>query len=421
MGVKVAVIGGGSTYTPELIEGLANRSARLPIDTLTLLDIDAERLAVVGGLAGRMLSRVGWPGRLELTGDRESAIDGADFVLVQLRIGGQAARLVDETLPTEFGTIGQETTGAGGFAKGLRTIPVVLELAELVSRRGAPGAWIVDFTNPVGMVTQALLDDGHRAIGLCNVAITVQRRIASLLGVDPDRVQLEHVGLNHLSWVRGVIVNGVDRLPELLASRGAEIADEMELPLDAFRRLGAIPSYYLRYFYTFDEVLAQQRNGHTRAQEVIDIEARLLEMYRDPTLNEKPALLADRGGAYYSEAAAQLLASLYDGRGDVQVVDLRNDGALGELADDDVVELSARIDRDGAHPLPQRPLPDEMRELITQVKAYERLAISAARSGDRGVALEALRANPLVGPHTDPVPLLAALLDANRGHLPRFF
>jgi 6-phospho-beta-glucosidase len=328
---------------------------------------------------------------------------------------------VDETLPTEFGTIGQETTGAGGFAKGLRTIPVVLELAELVSRRGARGAWIVDFTNPVGMVTQALLDDGHRAIGLCNVAITVQRRIASLLGVDPDRVQLEHVGLNHLSWVRGVDVDGVDRLPELLASRGAEIADEMELPLDAFRRLGAIPSYYLRYFYRFDEVLAEQLNGHTRAQEVIDIEARLLEMYRDPTLDEKPALLADRGGAYYSEAAAQLLASLYDGRGDVQVVDLHNDGALGELADDDVVELSARIDRDGAHPLPQRPLPDEMRELITQVKAYERLAISAARSGDRGVALEALRANPLVGPHTDPVPLLGALLDANRGHLPRFF
>jgi 6-phospho-beta-glucosidase len=421
MGVKVAVIGGGSTYTPELIEGLANRSARLPIDALTLHDIDPERLGIVGGLAGRMLSRVGWPGRLELAGDREAAVDGADFVLVQLRIGGQAARLVDETLPTEFGTIGQETTGAGGFAKGLRTIPVVLELAELVSHRGAPGAWIVDFTNPVGMVTQALVDDGHRAIGLCNVAITVQRRMASLLGVDAERVQLEHVGLNHLSWVRGVHVDGVDRLPELLASRGAAIAEEMGLPLDAFRRLGAIPSYYLRYFYTFDAVLAKQRDGHTRAQEVIDIEARLLEMYRDPTLDEKPALLADRGGAYYSEAAAQLLASLHDGRGDVQVVDVRNGGAVRELADDEVVEVPARIDREGAHPVPQRPLPDEMRELITQVKDYERLAISAALSGDRGVALEALRANPLVGPRTDPEPLLAALLDANRRHLPRFF
>jgi 6-phospho-beta-glucosidase len=421
MGVKVAVIGGASTYTPELIDGLANRSARLPIDTLALLDIDAERLGVVGGLAGRMLSRVGWPGRLELTGDREAAIDGADFVLVQLRIGGQAARLVDETLPTEFGTIGQETTGAGGFAKGLRTIPVVLELAELVSQRGAPGAWIVDFTNPVGMVTQALLNAGHRAIGLCNVAITVQRRMASLLGIDPDRVQLEHVGLNHLSWVRGVHVDGVDRLPELLDSHGAEFAEEMDLPIDAFRRLGAIPSYYLRYFYAFDTVLAKQRDGHTRAEEVIDIEARLLDMYRDPTLDEKPALLANRGGAYYSEAAAQLLASLHDGRGDVQVVDVRNGGAVRELADDEVVEVPASIDRDGAHPVPQRPLPDEMRELITQVKDYERLAISAALSGDRAVALEALRANPLVGPRTDPEPLLAALLDANRRHLPRFF
>jgi 6-phospho-beta-glucosidase len=421
MGVKVAVIGGGSTYTPELIEGLANRADRLPIDHLALHDIDAERLAVVGGLAGRMLKRAGWPGQLELTVDREAAIDGADFVLVQLRIGGQAARLVDETLPPEFGTIGQETTGAGGFAKGLRTIPVVLELAERVARRATAGAWIVDFTNPVGMVTQALLDEGHRAIGLCNVAITIQRRIASWLGVEPDDVQLEHVGLNHLSWIRGVQVGGVDRLPELLAAHGPAIAEEMDLPLEAFRRLGAIPSYYLRYFYTFDDVLAEQRDGHTRAQEVIDIEGRLLDMYRDPALDRKPALLADRGGAFYSEAAAQLLASLHDGRGDVQVVDVRNGGAMRELPDDAVVELPARIDHEGAHPLPQRPFPDEMRELITAVKAYERLAISAARSGDRAVALAALRANPLVGPRTKAEPLLAALLDANRQHLPRFF
>jgi 6-phospho-beta-glucosidase len=421
MGVKVAVIGGGSTYTPELIEGLANRSARLPIDELALLDIDQDRLAVVGGLAGRMLRRVEWPGHLELTGDREAAIDGADFVLIQLRIGGQAARLVDETLPADFGTIGQETTGAGGFAKGLRTIPVVLELAELVARRGASKAWIVDFTNPVGMVTQALLDEGFRAIGLCNVAITLQRHLAAMLEVEPERVELEHVGLNHLSWVRSVRVDGVDRLPVLLAERGDAIADDMDLPVDAFRRLGAIPSYYLRYFYTFEQVLAKQRDGHTRAQEVIDIEARLLEMYRDPELDRKPALLADRGGAFYSEAAAQLLASLHDGRGDVQVVDVRNHGAIRELAEDDVVEVPARIDRDGAHPLPQRPLPAEMLGLVSEIKAYERLAILAARSGDRGTALAALRANPLVGPRTDPEPLLAALLDANRRYLPAFF
>ncbi|MDP9251103.1 MAG: 6-phospho-beta-glucosidase, partial [Chloroflexota bacterium] len=328
MGLKVVVIGVGSTYTPELIDGLARRAERLPIGELVLHDIDGERLAVVGGLAQRMLRRAGWSGRLTQTTDRGAAIDGADFVLVQLRIGGQAARLVDETLPLRFGTIGQETTGAGGFAKALRTIPVVLELADVTRRTAASGAWMIDFTNPVGIVTQALLDAGQRAVGLCNVAINIQRDVARRLGVEPQRVDLEQAGLNHLSWVRHVRVDGVDRLPELLATQGDEIAREMDLPAEAFRRLDAIPSYYLRYYYSFAEVLGRQQNGHSRAEEVADIERRLLEMYRDPTLDVKPALLDDRGGAFYSEVAAQLLASLNDGRGDVQVVDLRNDGSL---------------------------------------------------------------------------------------------
>jgi 6-phospho-beta-glucosidase len=421
MGLKVVVIGGGSTYTPELIDGFARRADRLPIDELVLHDIDPERLTVVGGLAGRMLRRAGWGGRLVLTSDRDAAIDGADFVLVQLRVGGQAARLVDETLPLRFGTIGQETTGAGGFAKALRTIPVVLELAELTRRRAASGAWIVDFTNPVGMVTQALLDDGHRAVGLCNVAITLQRHMAKRLGVNPEQVDLEQVGLNHLSWVRALRVDGVDRLPGLLESQADSIAEEMDLPVDAFRRLGAIPSYYLRYYYAFAEVLRRQRAGHSRAEEVMAIERQLLEQYRDPNLNTKPALLSDRGGAFYSEAAAQLLASLHDGRGDAQVVDIRNDGSIAELPEDVVVEIAARIDRGGAHPLLQAPLPAEMRDLVLAVKTYERLTIRAARTGDRAVALAALAANPLVGPYTDPEPLLDALLEANRAHLPAFF
>ncbi len=216
MGVKIAVVGGGSTYTPELVEGFEARRDRMPIDELVLLDTDPRRLEIVGGLAQRMLDRLDWTGRLRCTGDREAAIDGADFVLIQLRVGGQAARLVDETLPPTFGVVGQETTGAGGFAKALRTVPVVLELAELTAKRGAPGAWIVDFTNPVGIVSQALLDAGHRAIGLCNVAINIQRGMAERFGVSPDRVELEHVGLNHLSWERAVRVDGVDRLPELI-------------------------------------------------------------------------------------------------------------------------------------------------------------------------------------------------------------
>ena len=418
MGVRIAVVGGGSTYTPELIEGFAVRGSRLPVDELILLDPDPDRVEIVGGLARRMLNRLEWPGRLIL----DAALDGADFVLIQLRIGGQAARYLDETLPPRHGTIGQETTGAGGFAKALRTVPVVLDIAERAARRAAPGHWIVDFTNPVGIVSQALLDDGHRAIGLCNVAIGFQRRFAERFGVSPDRVELEHVGLNHLTWERAVRVDGVDRLPELLATDLDELAADLGMPADLVRVLEAIPSYYLRYYYQFDTVLAeQQTDGHaTRAEAVQDIETRLLEMYRDPHLAEKPALLADRGGAFYSEAAAQLIASLHDGAGDIQVVNVRNNGALPDLPDDAVVEIPARVDRDGAHPLPLAPLAPEMRGLVQQAKAYEELAIAAARSGDRDVALRALLANPLVGRWEIADRLLTEILGANQAYLPRF-
>jgi 6-phospho-beta-glucosidase len=421
MGLKVAVIGGGSTYTPELIDGLASRHERLPIDELVLHDINAERREVVGGLAQRMLTRLGWGGRLTLTDDARAAIDGASFVLVQLRIGGQAARLLDETLPLRFGTIGQETTGAGGLAKALRTVPIVLGLAELARQHAAPDAWIVDFTNPVGIVTQALIDRGHRALGLCNVAITLQRSMAEKLGVDPERLELEHVGLNHLSWITAARVDGFDRLPELIERHGTEIASDLGLPGSAIRELGAVPSYYLRYYYAFNEVLAEQNGGHHRAEEVMEIERRLLEMYADPELDRKPDLLADRGGAYYSEAAAQLLASLHDGAGDVQVVDVRNGEAMAELDPDDVVEVPSQIDRDGAHPIRQPAMSPASRDLVRAVKAYERLAIRAAESGERADVKAALEAHPLVGPRIGDVePLLDALLEANRPYLPQF-
>src|SRR6186997_869352 len=278
MGVKIAVVGGGSTYTPELVEGFVRRHDRLPIDELVLLDIDPGRLEIVGGLARRMLDRLDWGGRLVLSGDREAAIDGADFVLIQLRVGGQAARLTDETIPPSFGVVGQETTGAGGLAKALRTVPLVLELAELTGRRAAPGAWIVDFTNPVGIVTQALIDGGHRALGLCNVAINIQRNLAEHFGLTPDRVELEHVGLNHLSWERAVRVDGVDRLPELLESEPEVLADHVGLPVEIVRTLRAIPSYYLHYYYDTAAVVAEQRDGHTRAGDVMEIERQLLEL-----------------------------------------------------------------------------------------------------------------------------------------------
>jgi 6-phospho-beta-glucosidase len=415
--VKVAVVGAGSTYTPELVDGFARRQDELTVDELALHDIDRERLEVVGGLAARILAKGDWPGRLGRTTDPDAALDGADVVVVQLRVGGQQARLVDETLPLEFGCIGQETTGPGGFAKALRTVPVVLDLAA----RAAPDAWIIDFTNPVGIVTRALLDAGHRAMGLCNVAIGFQRRLARLLGVQPERVQLGHVGLNHLSWIRSVRVDDADRLPELLDQHGEELAAEVDLPLRLLRTLGAIPSYYLRYYYLRGRVLAEQRQNRPRASDVAAIEAELLALYRDPALAETPALLQTRGGAFYSEAAAQLIAALAGDTGEVQVVDVRNGGAVAGLPPEAVIELPARVDRDGAHPLPQTPLAPELLGLVQQMAAYEQLAVAAARSGDRRVALAALLANPLVADYEVAVPLLDALLAANRPYLPRFF
>jgi 6-phospho-beta-glucosidase len=423
MGVKVAVIGGGSTYTPELVEGFVTRGDRLPVDELVLLDIDPERLAIVGALAERQLRRVGWDGRLVLSGDRREALEGANFAIVQLRVGGNKARYTDETIPLEFDCIGQETTGAGGFAKALRTVPVVLELAELTAEIGAPGAWFVDFTNPTGLVTQALLDHGHRALGLCNVAIGFQREFARHFGVEPERVQLEHVGLNHLTWERKVFVDGVDRLTELLADPPLEPGEEdiEGMPIGFVRELGAIPSYYLHYYYRTSQVLAHQRTERTRAEEVMEIEAGLLELYKDPTLDTKPALLEQRGGAFYSDAAAALVASLNADTGDVQVVNVRNEGAIANLADDDVVEVACVVDAAGAHPLPVDPLAPEMHALVSHAKDYEKLTIAAALSGSRVDALKALMANPLIPDWDTAVPLLDALLEVNRRYLPRFW
>ncbi|HEY6693690.1 MAG TPA: 6-phospho-beta-glucosidase [Solirubrobacteraceae bacterium] len=394
--MKVAVIGGGSTYTPELVSGLAG----LPVTELVLHDIDAERRDVVGGLAGRILDRTGFAGDLRLTGDLDAAVDGADFVLIQIRVGGQAARLRDETLPLACGCIGQETTGAGGFAKAMRTVPVVLDIAERVAERAAPGAWIVDFTNPVGIVTRALLDAGHRAVGLCNVAIGLQRHIARLLGVEPARVLVDQVGLNHLTWVRAVHVDGSDVLPALLTAHGDELARGAGLPRWLLDELGVIPSYYLHYFYAHDIVLAEQRDGAVpRATTVAEIERELLEMYRDPSLTEKPALLERRGGAYYSEAAVGLVASLSGGGDAVHEVDMRNGGTLAGLADDDVVEVPARVGRDGLEPLGQAPLAPELLGLVQHVAAYERLTAEAAVTRDDVTARKALLAHPLIGQH----------------------
>jgi 6-phospho-beta-glucosidase len=392
--MKIAVIGAGSTYTPELVAGLS----ALDVRELVLHDIDAERLSVVGALAERMLDRVGFAGGIELTGELERAVDGADFVLVQIRVGGQAARLSDETFPLACGCIGQETTGAGGFAKALRTVPVVLDIAERVRERAADGAWIVDFTNPVGIVTRSLLDAGHRAVGLCNVAIGFQRKFARLLGIEPEEIVVDHVGLNHLTWVRSAWVGDEDVLPALLAEHGDDLAAEVGQPRRLIDELGVLPSYYLKYFYAHDEVLDAQLGGEKpRAAVVAEIERELLEMYRDPNLNEKPALLEQRGGAFYSEAAVGLVSALSGAKPGVHVVDIRNEATVEGLQADDVIEVPARVDANGPVALPQRPLAPELLGLVQHVAAYERLAAEAAVTRDVVTARKALLAHPLVG------------------------
>jgi 6-phospho-beta-glucosidase len=416
--LKVAVIGAGSTYTPELVSGLSRERDRIEVGELVLHDVDAERLDVVGALAARMLDRQSFGGRLELTTELDRALQSADVVLVQIRVGGQAARLSDETVPLACGCIGQETTGAGGFAKAMRTVPVVLEIADRARELASDDAWIVDFTNPVGIVTRALLDAGHRAVGLCNVAIGFQRSFARMLGVEPERVLVDQVGLNHLTWVRAVRVGDDDVLPELLDAHGEEIAADLELPVALLRELGVIPSYYLRYFYLHDRVLAEQREGVPRAEVVAEIERELLDLYRDPALSEKPALLERRGGAFYSEAATALVASLFADTGDPQVVDVRNEGTLAGFADDDVVEVPARIAGRGPEPLPQEPLAPELLGLAQHVAAYERLTAAAARSRDPGTARKALLTHPLVGQWEPAVELLDRLAAAESSGTP---
>jgi 6-phospho-beta-glucosidase len=415
--MKLCVVGGGSTYTPELVDGLARLRDTLPVSELTLVDPDERRLEPVGAVSRRILARYGHPCVIRTTTALDEGVDGAGAVLLQLRVGGQAARQVDETLPLACGCVGQETTGAGGLAKALRTVPVVLDIAERVTRL-APDAWIVNFTNPVGIVTRALLDAGHRAVGLCNVAIGFQRRFARALGVPPGDIRLGHVGLNHLTWERSVHLGEEDVLPKLLAEHAEQLAADIGLPSALLRRLGVVPSYYLRYFYEHDAVVAQQLAAPSRAEEVAAIEKRLLRMYADPALDTKPELLERRGGAFYSEAAVDLLASLSADRGDVQVVNVRGGGRLPFLPPEAVIEVPARVTAAGADPLPVDPVEPLFAGLIAHVTAYEELALEAALKGGVDRVADALLAHPLIGQVSAATDLADRLVAANAAHLP---
>jgi 6-phospho-beta-glucosidase len=416
--VKLCVVGAGSTYTPELVDGLIRMRQLLAVDELALVDTDERRLEILTGMTRRMLARAGDPTRVSPTLSLEEGAEGADAVLIQLRVGGQAARIVDESLPLRCGCIGQETTGFGGLAKALRTVPVVLDIAERV-RRLAPDTWIVDFTNPVGIVTKALLDEGHKAVGLCSAAMVFQRHFAKVLGIAPEAIELDHVGLNHLTWEIGVRADGRDVLGELTTEHVDRVAPASGLPADLVRRLGVVPSYYLHYFWDHDDLVEHARTHESRAEEVHAIEADLLQLYEDERVAEKPELLSRRGGAFYSEAAVELLASLLGTSTQHRhVVNLRNRGTLPFLADDAVVEVPANVTSGAVDPIPMPPLDPLYQGLVAHVSAYEELALQAALLGGRERVFRALLAHPLIGQERQAETLTDLLLEANARFLP---
>jgi 6-phospho-beta-glucosidase len=433
--MKIAVIGGGSTYTPELVNGFLARVSTLPLSELWLMDIDPERLAVVGGFAQRMVKAKGDPFKVILSTDQRASVAGASYVTTQLRVGMMPARRGDEYLGKRHGLIGQETTGVGGMAKALRTIPVILGIARDIRETAVPGEplpLLANFTNPAGLVTEALTRYASDipAVGVCNVGITTKmgllERIEALTGqaIDPDTAQLNTLGLNHLTWHRGFTIDGEEMWPRIMEVAVAEARAEEHPEWDpaTLETLGMIPNYYLQYFYYTGKKLSEQDKWPpSRAEEVMTIEDGLLRDYANPALTEPPADLMKRGGAYYSTLATQLINSHFNDLGQVHVVNVRQGGAVREWPADWVLELPARVDRDGIHPLPAAPLPPACFGLLAQVKMYELLTVEAAVHGDRDAAYQALLTNPL-GPPADRVEaVLNDMLETNRQWLPQFF
>jgi 6-phospho-beta-glucosidase len=431
--LKIAVIGGGSSYTPELIEGFIKRYHELPVKDLYLVDIEAgrEKLEIVGSLAKRMLEKANVPINLHLTFDRREAIRDADFVTTQMRVGLLEARGRDERIPLKYNCIGQETTGAGGFAKGLRTIPVILDICKDIEEL-APNALLVNFTNPAGMVTEAVLKYSKvRTMGLCNLPIETKMQIAHLMGVDVSSIDIEMVGINHLNWTTKILVDGVDRTAEILFQASGDSKFTMQnIPgfswsPEFIQSLGALPCGYHRYFYMKEQMLKKQleevQTKGTRAEIVKQVETELFELYKDPNLAVKPKQLELRGGAYYSEAALNLISSIYNNKKDCQIVNVRNNGTIPSLPDDASIEVNCVIGSDGAKPIQlTTPMNPKIRGLLQIVKAYEELAIEAAVKGDYNAALQALTIHPLVGSIDLAKPMLDDILEENRAFLPQF-
>ncbi len=424
--LKVSVIGAGSSYTPELIEGFIEGFDDLPITQISLADIDEERLRIIGALTQRMVHTVGKEIAVETTLDRRKSIDGADFVINQIRVGGMAARTLDETIPLKFGVIGQETTGPGGFAKALRTIPVVLDIANDMKSL-APDAFLINFTNPAGLITEALCRySSVPTIGLCNLPIGDEMKYAEKWGVERSLIHLDWVGLNHLNWTRGATINQQNVWPELFTMELEEARnrewDGWSFSADILETLGMIPCGYLNYYYNHDLMLKKQKTASvSRGAQVKEIEKQLMEMYQDPDLKEKPKLLEQRGGAYYSKVAVSLIAAIANNKKEIHIVNTLNRGAIPNLPHDVVVEVPCLIDATGAKSLKTDPLPPEIRGLVQAVKAFEELTLIAGVEGDRRIAIQALLAHPLIPSYHTAKELTEALLEAHQKYLPQFF
>lgn len=430
-GLKIAVIGGGSSYTPELVEGLINGYHEMPIAEIWLVDIEAgkQKLDIVGNLAKRMVRKAGLPIQVNLTLNRREAIKDADFVSTQMRVGMLEARKLDEHIPISHGVIGQETTGPGGMFKALRTIPVILDICRDMEEL-APNAWMLNFTNPAGMITEAVHKySSIKSIGLCNSPINFKKSLAVTYNVPEDKVLPEFVGINHLHWVTSALVDGKEVLPELLAGEGGEYTAS-NVPTfgwdpEFLQSLSAVPTYYLKYFYMMNEMFAEmkeslEKNG-TRADIVSQVEKELFELYEDETLEEKPKQLEQRGGAYYSEAAVKLMQSLYLGRNDIQTLNVANGGIYDFLPEDASIEVNCVVTSGGPIPLVPGQVPSHIKGLLHAVKTYESLAIEAAVTGDRALALQALVHHPLVPSVSTAKVLLDEMLEAHRQYLPNFF
>lgn len=428
--LKIAVIGGGSSYTPEIVEGFIKRYNEMPVRELWLVDIEQgqHKLAIVGELAKRMVEKAGVPIDIKLTLNRREAIAGADFVTTQMRVGLLEARRRDEHIPIKYGVIGQETTGPGGLLKALRTIPVILDICKDIEEL-APDAWLLNFTNPAGIVTEAVQKYSRvKTVGLCNSPINFTKFLAKEYSVSEREVLPEFVGINHLHWVTAAYVNGVDKLPEMIGKGRDYTASNVTAfnwDTDFLRSLGAIPTYYLRYYYMTDTMLAEmkeslEKNG-TRADVVSRVEAELFELYKDVNLSEKPKQLEQRGGAYYSEAAVNLMYSLYTDRRDIQALNVRNDGIISFLPADASIEVNCVVTAQGPIALPLQNVPESIKGLLHAVKTYEALTIEAAVTGDRGTALQAMVHHPLVPSITVAKTLLEEMLEANKSYLPQFF